>query len=129
ICCWNILSRGSGAGNFNRFKFSYLLSQGESLMSVNRKIFGLASAAAVFAGMAYGQTALNCAAPTLSPTNPIELRSEGATELVSDTVTTCAASGVAGGINGNVTAFIQGSGVQGITSKALTGGNAGFSDA
>jgi hypothetical protein len=79
--------------------------------------------------MAYGQ-ALTCAnPPTLSPTNPIELRSEGATELVSDTITTCAASGVALGINGNVTAFIQGSGVQGITSKALSGSLAGFSDA
>jgi len=90
-------------------------------MSVNRKIFGLASSVLAFAGMAYGQ-ALTCATPTTLPTNPIELRSEGATELVSDTVTTCAASGVALGINGNVTAFITGSGVQGITSKALSGG-------
>jgi len=90
-------------------------------MSVNRKIFGLASSVIVFTGMAYGQ-ALTCAVPTTSPTNPIELRAEGATELVSDTITTCAASGIVGGINGNVTAFISGSGVQGITSKALTGG-------
>ena len=74
-------------------------------MSVNRKIFGLASSVVVFAGMAYGQ-ALQCnvgaaAGPilingtasngtiTTSPSNPIELRAEGATELVSDTVTPC----------------------------------------
>jgi hypothetical protein len=97
-------------------------------MSVNRKIFGLASSALVFAGMAYGQ-ALTCMAPTTSPTNPIELRAEGATELVSDTITSCAASGVVGGIQGSVTAFISGSGVQGITSKALTGSFAGFTEA
>jgi len=98
-------------------------------MSVNRKIFGLASSVVVFTGMAYGQ-ALTCATPpTTSPTNPIELRAEGSTELVSDTITSCNASGVSTGINGNVTAFIQGSGVQGITSKALSGSLAGFSDA
>jgi len=90
-------------------------------MSVNRKIFGLASSVAVFAGMAYGQ-ALTCTATTTSPTNPIELRSEGVTELVSDTVTSCAASGVVAGINGSVTAFISGSGVQGITSKSIGSG-------
>jgi len=90
-------------------------------MSVNRKIFGLASSVLVFAGTAYGQ-ALTCTATTTSPTNPIELRAEGVTELVSDTVTNCAASGVTLGINGSVTAFISGSGVQGITSKALSGG-------
>jgi hypothetical protein len=90
-------------------------------MSVNRKIFGLASSVVVFAGMAYGQ-ALTCAPTTTSPTNPIELRSEGVTELVSDTVTSCAASGVAAGINGSVTAFISGSGVQGITSQAFKNG-------
>jgi hypothetical protein len=90
-------------------------------MSVNRKIFGLASSVLAFAGMAYGQ-ALTCTAQPTSPTNPIELRSEGTTELVSDTVTNCAASGVALGINGNVTAFISGSGVQAITSKSIGGG-------
>jgi hypothetical protein len=93
-------------------------------MSVNRKIFGLASSVLVFAGMAYGQ-ALTCntAAAGLvstSPTNPIELRSEGATELVSDTITPCLGTAVQ--IQGNVTAFISGSGVQGITSKGLAGG-------
>jgi hypothetical protein len=98
-------------------------------MSVNRKIFGLTSSVVVFAGMAYGQ-ALTCVSPpTTSPTNPIELRAEGSTELVSDTITSCSASGTVGGINGNVTAFIQGSGVQGITSKPLTGSLAGFTDA
>ena len=90
-------------------------------MSVNRKIFGLASSVVVFTGMAYGQ-ALTCMPTTTSPTNPIELRAEGVTELVSDTVTSCNASGVAAGINGSVTAFISGSGVQGITSKSLSGG-------
>jgi hypothetical protein len=78
--------------------------------------------------MAYGQTALNCGttgagnpgAPFISPTNPIELRAEGTTELVSDTITPCA--GAAAVIQGNVTAYITGSGVQGITSKGLTGG-------
>jgi len=95
-------------------------------MSVNRKIFGLASSALVFAGMAYGQ-ALSCAVGPTSPTNPIELRSEGATELVSDTTTIC--NGTTLSIQGNVTAFISGSGVQGITSKALTGTSAGFSEA
>jgi len=92
-------------------------------MSVNKKIFGLASSVIVFTGMAYGQ-ALNCNAPATPPstlpTNPIELRSEGVTELVSDTVTTCAANAAA--IQGNVTAFISGSGVQGITSKSIGGG-------
>jgi hypothetical protein len=95
-------------------------------MSVRTKIFGLASSVAVFAGMAYGQ-ALNCGttgagnpgAPTISPTNPIELRAEGATELVSDTITPC--NGALAAIQGNVTAYITGSGVQGITSKAITG--------
>jgi hypothetical protein len=73
--------------------------------------------------MAYGQgAALSCTTPTTSPTNPIELRAEGTTELVSDTITACAASGVAGGIKGNVTAFISGSGVQGITSKSIGSG-------
>jgi len=90
-------------------------------MSVNRKIFGLASSAIVFAGMAYGQSAaLSCTPGPTSPTNPIELRAEGATELVSDTTTVC--TGTATTIQGNVTAFISGSGVQGITSKGLTGG-------
>jgi hypothetical protein len=106
-------------------------------MSVNRKIFGLATSVLVFAGMAYGQAALQCnvaaaAGPVLingvavngsivtSPSNPIELRAEGATELVSDTVTPCV--GTTAPIQGNVTAFISGSGVQGITSKGLSGG-------
>ena len=96
-------------------------------MSVRTKIFGLASSVAVFAGMAYGQ-ALNCGttgagnpgAPFILPTNPIELRAEGATELVSDTYTPC--NGAASVIQGNVTAYITGSGVQGITSKSLSGG-------
>jgi hypothetical protein len=48
------------------------------------------------------------------------LRAEGATELVSDTITPCV--GTATAIQGNVTAFISGSGVQGITSKGLSGG-------
>jgi len=93
-------------------------------MSVNRKIFGLASSVLVFSGMAFGQ-ALTCntnasGLVSTSPTNPIELRAEGATELVSDTITPCL--GTATQIQGNVTAFISGSGVQAITSKALTGG-------
>jgi len=105
-------------------------------MSVNRKIFGLASSVLVFAGMAYGQ-ALQCntaaaAGPVLingtasngsivtSPSNPIELRAEGATELVSDTITPCV--GTTTSIQGNVTAFISGSGVQGITSKGFSNG-------
>jgi len=75
--------------------------------------------------MAYGQ-ALNCGttgagnpgAPTISPTNPIELRAEGATELVSDTITPCNGS-TSGIIQGNVTAYITGSGVQGITSPLI----------
>jgi hypothetical protein len=89
-------------------------------MSVNRKIFGLAASALAFAGMAYGQAALSCTPGPTLPTNPIELRSEGATELVSDTTTVC--TGTATTIQGNVTAFISGSGVQGISSKGLTGG-------
>jgi len=98
-------------------------------MSVNRKIFGLASSLALFAGMAYGQNALVCGttsgtiitgAPTISPTNPIELRAEGVTELVSDTITPCAAATTT--IQGNVTAYITGSGVQGITSKSIGSG-------
>jgi hypothetical protein len=91
-------------------------------MSVRTKIFGLASSVAVFAGMAYGQ-ALTCGttatgAPSISPTNPIELRAEGATELVSDTITPCFGS-TTGVIQGNVTAYITGSGVQGITSPLV----------
>jgi len=95
-------------------------------MSVNRKIFGLASSLALFAGMAYGQNALVCGGTVdgvtlgISPTNPIELRAEGATELVSDTVTPCQAATAT--IQGNVTAYITGSGVQGITSKSIGGG-------
>jgi hypothetical protein len=76
--------------------------------------------------MAYGQ-ALNCGttgagnpgAPSISPTNPIELRAEGATELVSDTITPCNGS-TSGVIQGNVTAYITGSGVQGITSPLIS---------
>jgi len=110
-------------------------------MSVNRKIFGLASSVLVFAGMAYGQS-LTCATTigtavlgeggaylvggvpqvtlSVSPTNPIELRAEGTEELVSDTITPCQAAVAT--IQGNVTVFITGSGVQGITSKAIGNG-------
>jgi len=102
-------------------------------MSVRTTIFGLASAA-IFASMAYGQTAitLNCGTSqtvlasnpglaSISPTNPIELRAEGTTELVSDVVIPCnAATGTTTGIQGNVTSYLQttGGNLFGVTSRA-----------
>jgi hypothetical protein len=91
-------------------------------MSVTTKIIGLASTAITFAGMAFGQANLTCAPSTpnaISPAIPIELRSEGAAELVSDELITCAAA-PAGSTSGQVTATLSGTGLQGITSKVVT---------
>lgn len=95
-------------------------------MSVTTKIIGLASTAVVFAGMAFGQQALNCNSSltvggggnTISPSVPIELRSEGATELVADVLANCAAA-PAGSTLGQVTATLSATGLQAITSSVL----------
>ncbi len=96
-------------------------------MSVTTKIIGLASTAVVFAGMAFGQQALTCntsftvggGGNAISPSVPIELRSEGATELVSDELANCAAAPV-GSTLGQVTATLSATGLQAITSKVLS---------
>jgi len=88
-------------------------------MSVNRKIFGLASSVLIFSGMAYGQ-ALVCVTQPTVPVNSIELRLEGTTELVSDFVTAC--NGTATALVGNVSATISGVGNLPITSKSIGGG-------
>ncbi len=95
-------------------------------MSVTTKIFGLASTAVVFAGMAFGQQALTCntsftvggGGNTISPSVPIELRSEGATELVADVLANCAAAPV-GSTTGLVTASLSATGLQTISSSVL----------
>jgi len=91
-------------------------------MSVTTKVIGLASTAVIFAGMAFGQANLSCAPSSpnaISPQIPIELRSEGATELVSDELITCAAA-PAGSTSGQVTATLSATGLQGVTSKVLS---------
>ncbi len=99
-------------------------------MSVTTKIFGLAATAAAFAGMAFGQANLTCqagttqppaaaSAITISPAVPIEVRSEGATELVSDELVACNAA-PAGSTSGIVTATLSAAGIQGVTSKVLS---------
>jgi hypothetical protein len=110
-------NRGSGVGNFNRFKKHELLSQGESLMSVNRRIFGLASSALVFAGMAFGQAALVCTTQPTIPVNTLELRAEGSEELVSDVVLNC--NGTTAPLTGTVTATLASTGNLTITSKTV----------
>jgi len=89
-------------------------------MSVNRRIFGLASSALVFAGMAFGQ-ALVCTTAATVPVNSIEVRLEGTTELVSDYVETC--NGTTSALTGNVSGTISGTGNLTITSKSIGGGN------
>jgi len=89
-------------------------------MSVNRRIFGLASSALVFAGMAFGQALVCTTAPTV-PVNSIEVRLEGTTELVSDYIETC--NGTTSALTGNVSATISGAGNLTISSKSIGSGN------
>jgi hypothetical protein len=88
-------------------------------MSVNRRIFGLASAALAFAGVSFGQALVCVTAPTV-PVNSIEVRLEGTTELVSDYVETC--NGTTSALVGNVSGTISGTGNLTISSRSQTGG-------
>ena len=92
-------------------------------MSVNRRIFGLASSVLVFAGMAFGAPALNnCVTQTTVPVNSLVLRSEGAAELVSDLVMTC--DGTTSALTGSVYATISNAGpLLSITSRTVGGVN------
>jgi hypothetical protein len=77
--------------------------------------------------MAFGQQALTCfpgvtlgvgTGSPITPQVPIELRSEGATELVSDVLGNCNAAPV-GSTTGQVTATLSATGILGVTSKVL----------
>jgi len=79
------------------------------------KLLGLTSLAIAFAGVSYGQVSCTGGTQTLSPVAPIELRAESQTELVSDIILNCPASGVIA--NGQLTIFSS----LPVTSKAQTG--------
>lgn len=91
------------------------------MSNITSKIFGLAGMAALFAGMSFGQTTLNCSTAGVAEPNPILDRFEDTTALVADVEYNCPA--IAGGNAALAGASATLSLNEPVTSKILGAGN------